>query len=60
MPRHGLAEMGWTADEVADALGDGWTIVVAEARPRPTTDPEGREITIHDAVLRARRNPAQG
>jgi len=57
MPRHGLAEMGWTADEVADALGEGWTIVVAEARPRTTTDPEGREITIHDAVLRARRNP---
>ncbi len=60
MPRPGLAEMGWTADEVADVLGDDWTIVVAEARPRTTTDPEGREITIHDAVLHAHRNPTRG
>lgn len=57
MPRHGLAEMGWTAHEVADSLGNGWTIDVAEARPRPATDPQGQTITIHDAVLRARRDP---
>ena len=61
MARPALAEMGWTAGEVADALGEGWTIAVAEARPRLATDPEGREITIHDAVLRARRDrPAAG
>ncbi len=59
MPRPGLAEVGWTADDVADTLGDGWTIEVAEARPRPATDPEGRDITIHDAVLRARRDDIQ-
>jgi SAM-dependent methyltransferase len=53
-----LAEVGWTVDEVADSLGAGWTIVVAETRPRPVTDPEGNEVTIHDAVLRARRDPA--
>lgn len=56
MPRPGLTEMGWTADQVADSLGAGWTIQVSEARPRQATDPAGREITIHDAVLRARRD----
>ncbi|HEX6521733.1 MAG TPA: FAD-dependent oxidoreductase [Streptosporangiaceae bacterium] len=55
MRRPALAEFGWTADEVAAELGEGWTIEVAEARPRPATDPDGREVTIHDAVLRARR-----
>ncbi|MDQ1702185.1 MAG: hypothetical protein QOF57_1437 [Frankiaceae bacterium] len=55
MPRPALAEMGWTAHEVAASLGEGWTIEVAEARPRTATDPEGREVTIRDAVLRARR-----
>jgi hypothetical protein len=47
--------MGWTAHEVAASLGEGWAIEVAEARPRTATDPEGREVTIRDAVLRARR-----
>ncbi|MCW2645806.1 MAG: NAD(P)/FAD-dependent oxidoreductase [Pseudonocardiales bacterium] len=56
MPRPGLTEMGWTADQVADSLGAGWTIEVAEARPRQAADPAGREITIRDAVLRARRD----
>jgi protein-L-isoaspartate O-methyltransferase len=55
MPRPDLAEMGWTADEVAAGLSDGWVIQAAEARPRLATDPDGREVTIHDAVLRARR-----
>ncbi len=55
MARPDLAEMGWTADEAAAALGEGWTIEVAEARPRLATDPDGRKVTIHDAVLRARR-----
>ncbi|MFC7528271.1 FAD-dependent oxidoreductase [Actinoplanes sp. GCM10030250] len=32
-----------------------WDVVAADARPRPFTDPQGREITIHDAVLVARR-----
>jgi len=53
--RPALAETGWTADEVASSLGPGWIIEVAEARARQATDPEGRQITIHDAVLRARR-----
>jgi thioredoxin reductase len=57
VPRPGLAGMGWTADELAAALGEGWTIEVAEARPRQGTDPDGRKVTLHDAVLRARRDP---
>jgi thioredoxin reductase/SAM-dependent methyltransferase len=56
MPRPALEEMGWTARELADFLGEGWSIELAEVRPRSATDPQGREISIHDAVLRARRN----
>jgi thioredoxin reductase/SAM-dependent methyltransferase len=56
MPRPGLDEVGWTADEVAASLGPGWMVQVAEARARRALDPDGREITIHDAVLRARRH----
>jgi thioredoxin reductase/protein-L-isoaspartate O-methyltransferase len=56
MPRPDLMEYGWTAEEVAAALGEGWTIEAAEARPRQAAGPDGDEITIHDAVLRARRH----
>jgi trans-aconitate methyltransferase len=55
VPRPNLAEMGWTADEAAAGLSDGWVIEIAEARPRLATDPDGNQVTIHDAVLRARR-----
>jgi hypothetical protein len=34
---------------------DRWGIVVAEARTRSVTGPQGLEMTLHDAVLRARR-----
>ncbi|MEE6263884.1 FAD-dependent oxidoreductase [Plantactinospora sonchi] len=51
-------DMMFTAEEVAATLDPtGWKVVAAEARPRATVDPEGREITIHDAVLVARRLP---
>jgi SAM-dependent methyltransferase len=56
LPRPDLAEYGWTADEVAAALAAGWTIEAAEARPRQATGPDGDEITISDAILRARRD----
>ena len=55
LPRAHLAEMGWTAAEVADSLGAGWEIEVAQARPRAATHPDGQPIIVHDAVLRARR-----
>ena len=50
-----LDTMGWTTDEIVDLLDDDWVIEVAESRPRPMRDPDGREIDVHDAVLRARR-----
>ena len=46
----------FTAEQpAADLEPRRWEVLVAEARPRPATDPQGRTITIHDAVLRARR-----
>jgi len=49
-------EMMFTAEELAaDLDADQWQIVAAEARPRAAVDPDGRDITIHDAVLVARR-----
>jgi predicted O-methyltransferase YrrM len=56
LPRPDLAEYGWTADEVAAALDGGWTVEAAEARPRQAAGPDGEELTINDAVLRARRD----
>jgi len=58
MPHPGLAEFGWTAHEVAATLGDGWTVEAAQARPRQGAGPDGDEVTLHDAVLRARRDSA--
>ena len=47
-----------TAEEVAAGLGpDRWDVAVAEARSRTATAHDGHEITIHDAVLRARKRP---
>ncbi|MDO3705763.1 bifunctional NAD(P)/FAD-dependent oxidoreductase/class I SAM-dependent methyltransferase [Micromonospora sp. C28SCA-DRY-2] len=49
-------EMMFTAEEVAAGLDPGrWQVLAAETRPRAMVNPEGREITIHDAVLVARR-----
>jgi SAM-dependent methyltransferase len=48
-----------TAGEVARALPiEEWEILVAEARPRTAVDADGRDVTIHDAVMEARRRPA--
>jgi thioredoxin reductase/SAM-dependent methyltransferase len=55
MPRAHLAEAGWTADQIAASLDGGWVVDTCEARPRTATDPDGNQITIHDAVLRAHR-----
>src|SRR3954451_7728716 len=54
-----LAEMAWTADEVAESIGPGWVVEVAESRPRPAADPDGRHTTTVDVVVRARRAPGQ-
>jgi SAM-dependent methyltransferase len=55
LPRPDLAEYGWTPADVAAVLGEDWTIEVAEGRPRPATGPDGNEVTVNDAILRARR-----
>ncbi|MQA84526.1 MAG: methyltransferase domain-containing protein [Streptosporangiales bacterium] len=56
--RASTPEVYFTAEEVAASLDpDRWDIAVAEARHRSATDPDGHEITIRDAVLRARKHP---
>ncbi len=51
-----LPEVFYTADEIAALLEPGdWEIVDAGAFARSATDPDGRPITVHDTVLRARR-----
>ncbi|GAA0845244.1 bifunctional NAD(P)/FAD-dependent oxidoreductase/class I SAM-dependent methyltransferase [Streptosporangium amethystogenes subsp. fukuiense] len=58
MPRLNVPEMFFTAEEVAHSLDpDLWDILVTDTRPRLADDPEGRQVTIHDAILRARRRP---
>ncbi|WP_026548967.1 class I SAM-dependent methyltransferase [Arthrobacter sp. Br18] len=51
-----IAELFYTPEEVAGLLDESWTITVCEARPRPTTDPGGNPVTIHDSVLVALRS----
>jgi SAM-dependent methyltransferase len=54
--RPDMPEMFFTADELAASLPLGeWEVLVTETRPRPAKVHEGQEITVHDAVLRARR-----
>jgi SAM-dependent methyltransferase len=54
--RRGHPELMATAPEIAALLDPGaWEVEVAEARPRPGTDPDGQAVTHHDAVVRARR-----
>lgn len=53
--RPAVPEVFYTADELVAALGDGWQVVTAEARPRAEQDPDGNAVTVHDTVLRARR-----
>jgi thioredoxin reductase/SAM-dependent methyltransferase len=49
-------DMMFSAEEVAESLDPSdWDIEFAGTRARAATDPEGRDITIRDAVLIARR-----
>jgi predicted methyltransferase len=51
-----LAELFFDPEDVVAALdARAWDVAVAEARPRAATDPDGREITIRDTVVRAVR-----
>lgn len=56
---HGSAPEAYvTAEEVAGLLDPAaWNVGVAETRTRMITGPHGHEVTLRDAVLRARRHP---
>jgi SAM-dependent methyltransferase len=53
-PHH--PDLFFTADEIAAALDPAdWQVIVAAAPERQMVDGEGRSVTIHDAVMHARR-----
>ena len=51
-----LPDLFFSAEDIAGELGAGWTIVTQDSRPRSMDDVSGSPITIHDAVLVARRD----
>jgi len=56
MPRPPRPELFFTGDDIAGSLDAGqWAVVTNAAPARAATDPEGRTVTIRDAVLRATR-----
>jgi SAM-dependent methyltransferase len=56
VPRPPVPELFFTAAEVAALLDPSdWDLILTEARARQTVDPDGADVTIHDAVLRAQR-----
>lgn len=58
VPRPQDPDLFFTAEELATALDPGrWDVLVAGTRPCLAQDPDGREVAVHDAVLRARRHP---
>jgi SAM-dependent methyltransferase len=51
-----LPELYYIAADIVALLDlADWEIVVSAARERAATDPDGQPVTVHDAVLRARR-----
>ncbi|MEO3939169.1 methyltransferase domain-containing protein [Dermatophilaceae bacterium Soc4.6] len=61
MPHEGMADMGYTAEQVAATLDpQHWEVLVSEHRARQRTHPEtGEVVLIPDTVLRARRREAR-
>jgi SAM-dependent methyltransferase len=57
VPRPQQPELFFTGDDLAAELGDGWEIMSNVTAPREATDPEGRQVTIHDTVFRAVFSP---
>jgi SAM-dependent methyltransferase len=56
IPRPLSPDRFFTASDIAALLDPhGWDIVISTARERGATDPAGRPVIIHDAVVRARR-----
>jgi SAM-dependent methyltransferase len=58
--RPGDPDLLFTADALAEDLGAGWSILARDARPRGAVGPDGESVTVHDAVLRARRSDSTG
>jgi SAM-dependent methyltransferase len=58
IPRPPDPALFYSAGDITALLDPAsWDIIVSDARPREAADPEGRLVTIHDTVLRARRRP---
>ncbi|MCU1680321.1 MAG: putative reductase [Amycolatopsis sp.] len=56
MDRPEMRGMFFTGEDLAAALDPAeWDVVAVDARSRPAIDPDGREITLQDAVLHARK-----
>jgi SAM-dependent methyltransferase len=56
VPRPQEPDLFFTGDDIAAQLdGQGWEIVTNVAAPRQVSDPDGRQVTIHDTVFRVRR-----
>jgi len=56
--RPSLPGLLFTAEQIAAELdGEDWEVVTCAARARAASDAEGTPVTVHDAVLRARRRP---
>lgn len=54
--RRRVPEAFATADQFAALLpAYAWDVLVAETRPRAAADPDGNRVTVHDAIVRARR-----
>ncbi|WP_043440492.1 class I SAM-dependent methyltransferase [Arthrobacter sp. L77] len=49
------AELFYTPQQIAALLDDAWDIRACESRPRTQRTPDGRDVTIRDAVLQAVR-----
>lgn len=49
------ADLLFTAAQAAEEAGAGFVWLTQEDRPRTVKDSEGREVTVHDAVLLGRR-----
>lgn len=51
-----IPDLYFTGDEVAASLAPArWEILFSGTRPRRVTDHEGRDVSLQDAVLKARR-----
>jgi 2-polyprenyl-3-methyl-5-hydroxy-6-metoxy-1,4-benzoquinol methylase len=56
MPRPPIPELFFTAEELAAQLEPAqWQILLTAAVPHQTTDPDGRDVTVHDTVFKAKR-----